>query len=222
MISPTRVLSIRASAGVSGSDAPGPPKAQSTSRNLQAISMKTPLELSFTNLSASEPLKERIQERVERLERFFQGIIACRVFVEISNKSPHNNQDYSVRIALTVPGQEIAVSDDPRPDEHGHRDAYVAIRDAFDIAERRLKDYAQRLREPRRIPPPPEAPSGVVARLFPERGYGFLERADGREIYFHKNAVLGHAFDSLDVGAAVQFAEESGDDGPQASRVRAL
>ncbi|AWV87863.1 HPF/RaiA family ribosome-associated protein [Bradymonas sediminis] len=184
--------------------------------------MKTPLELSFTNLTPSEPLKERVYARVARLERFFQGIIACRVFIEISNKSPHNIQDYSVRIALTVPGQEIAVSANPRPNERGHRDAYVAIRDAFDTAERRLKDYSARLREARKTPTPTEEPVAVVTRLFPERGYGFLEDPGGREIYFHQNAVINQGFDKLNIGAGVQFDEGSGLDGPQATRVRTI
>ena len=53
-------------------------------------------------------------------------------------------------------------------------------------------------------------------------GFGFLETADGREIYFHKNSVLDGAFSRLSVGARVAFAEEPGDKGPQASTVRLL
>jgi|SRR5690554_6925712 len=184
--------------------------------------MKTPLELSFTNSSPSEPLRQRIEARVTRLERYFQGIIACRVFVEIANQSQYNIQDYSVRIVLTVPGQELAISANPRPNERGHRDAYVAIRDAFDAAERRLKDYSDRLREIRKSPAPDEEPVAVVARVFPELGYGFLEAPSGREIYFHQNAVVNQGFDKLNIGAGVQFDEEIGLNGPQATRVRAI
>src|SRR5690554_288454 len=123
--------------------------------------MKTPLELSFTNLPPSEPLRQRVEQRVTRLERYFQGIIACRVFIEITNQSQHNIQDYSVNIVLTVPGQELAISANPRPNERGHRDAYVAIRDAFDTAERRLKDYSGRLREMRKSPAPDDEPEAI-------------------------------------------------------------
>lgn len=184
--------------------------------------MKTPLELSFTNSPPSEPLRQRIEARVSRLERYFQGIIACRVFVEISNKSQYNVQDYSVRILLTVPGQELAISAHPRPNGRTHRDAYVAVRDAFDTAERRLKDYSARLREMRKSPTPDEEPIAVVARVFPELGYGFLEAPGGREIYFHQNAVVNHGFERLNIGAGVQFDEEIGQNGPQATRVRAI
>ena len=58
-----------------------------------------------------------------------------------------------------------------------------------------------------------------VARLFPEKGYGFLETPDDREIYFHRNSVLDSAFDQLKPGTPVRFAEEQGDEGPQATTV---
>jgi ribosomal subunit interface protein len=184
--------------------------------------MKTPLELSFHNLEPSEPIKARVQERVDRLHRFFREIISCRVSIEVPHKSQFNVQHYEVHITLSVPGQEIVVSVDPRPEAHEHTDVYVAIRDAFDVAERRLKSYAGRLREPRRAEARVEPPSGVIARLFREDGYGFLEAPDGREIYFHQNSVLNQDFEDLDIGAMVQFAEERGDKGPQASSVRVL
>jgi len=50
--------------------------------------------------------------------------------------------------------------------------------------------------------------------------YGFLKTPDGREIYFNKNSVLLPGFDRLEVGTEVLYAEEVGERGPQASRVR--
>ena len=61
-----------------------------------------------------------------------------------------------------------------------------------------------------------------IAKLFPEEKYGFLETPDGREIYFHSNSVLQPGFDHLEVGAEVHFAEERGEQGPQASTVSFL
>jgi cold shock CspA family protein len=61
-----------------------------------------------------------------------------------------------------------------------------------------------------------------VKKLLPEDGYGFLESADGREIYFHRNSVRELGFESLEIGARVRFAEEEGEKGPQASRVTPL
>jgi cold shock CspA family protein len=66
------------------------------------------------------------------------------------------------------------------------------------------------------------APLARVAKLFPVEDYGFLETPDGREVYFHKNAVLHNGFEQLKVGMEVYYAEESGEKGPQASTVRVV
>ena len=55
-----------------------------------------------------------------------------------------------------------------------------------------------------------------VARIFYQDGYGFLETADGRDVYFHENSVLD-GFDKLEVGNKVVYSEEMGAKGPQAS-----
>ena len=99
-----------------------------------------------------------------------------------------------------------------------HADVYVAIRDAFNAAGRRLQDYARRQSIAVRLHEGP--PRARVARLFPEERYGFLETTDGREIYFHANSVLQPGFEHLDTGAEVYFSEEEGEKGPQASTVR--
>jgi len=59
----------------------------------------------------------------------------------------------------------------------------------------------------------------MPVKLFSEEGYGFLETPDGREIYFHRNSVIGSDFDRLEIGTEVRFAEETGEQGPQASTV---
>jgi cold shock CspA family protein len=58
-----------------------------------------------------------------------------------------------------------------------------------------------------------------VAKLFPQ-GYGYIETADGREVYFHANSVLNDQ--GLKLGTRVSFVEEAGERGAQASTVRAV
>jgi cold shock CspA family protein len=93
----------------------------------------------------------------------------------------------------------------------------LAIDDAFKAAGRRLQDYARRQRGD--IKGRALLPEARVSKLLPQEGYGFLTSDDGREIYFHKNSVLGRAFPRLKVGTTVRFAEEAGEKGPQASTV---
>lgn len=65
-------------------------------------------------------------------------------------------------------------------------------------------------------------PRARVDRLFPEEGFGFLQTAEGREVYFHRHSVLEDGFDALRVGTEVAFAEEEGRQGPQASTVKVV
>jgi cold shock CspA family protein len=60
--------------------------------------------------------------------------------------------------------------------------------------------------------------------LFPEQSYGFIEVKDSPELYFTRNAVVGDAFDDLEVGMVVHVtrATTEGPMGPQASSVKLL
>jgi len=58
-----------------------------------------------------------------------------------------------------------------------------------------------------------------VIQLFPDENYGIIASSDTREIYFHRNSVLGADFEKLEVGTSVHFIEEMGENGLQASTV---
>lgn len=119
-----------------------------------------------------------------------------------------------MRVDVTVPGGEIVVKREP------NEDIYVSIRDAFDAAQRQLKSRAKVRRGEVKTHEKP--PRGHVSVIFPERGYGFLTTSDARQIYFHKNSVLGDRFKDLKIGAEVRFVEELGEQGPQASTVKVI
>ncbi|MBI3812124.1 MAG: HPF/RaiA family ribosome-associated protein [Nitrospirae bacterium] len=173
--------------------------------------MKIPLRITVRNASVSEVVKNEIRERVDKLEQFSSNVMGCRVTVDSPHRHQHHGMQYAVQIDLTVRGAELVVKRQP------HEDIYVAIRDAFDAARRQMEEYERRLRGEVKNH---EAPSQArVSKLFPGQGYGFLEAPDGYEIYFHRNSVLGDAFDRLMIGTEVRFVEEDGEKGPQASTV---
>lgn len=173
--------------------------------------MKIPLQITVRNASVSEVVKNEIRERVDKLEQFSSNVMGCHVTVDSPHRHQHQGMKYAVQIDLTVRGAELVVK--RQPDE----DIYVAIRDAFDAARRQMEEYERRLRGEVKNH---EAPSQArVSKLFPEQGYGFLEAPNGYEIYFHRNSVLGDAFDRLTIGTEVRFVEEEGEKGPQASTV---
>ena len=203
--------------------------------------MEIPLQVTFRNMSPSEAIENNIKEKTTKLESFFSRIMSCRVVVEAPHRHHHKGKAYQVRIDLTVPGAELVINRAPQrlsaaksngsalsekelaeshePSKHAaHEDVYVAVRDAFNAAGRKLQDYARRQSGAMKAHEP--VAHAQVSKLFPQEGYGFLETAEGREIYFHGNSVLQPGFDRLKVGAEVHFAEEQGEKGPQASTVR--
>jgi ribosomal subunit interface protein len=181
--------------------------------------MEGPLKISFRDVAPSDAIESRIRERVARLEQMYDRLIRCDVAVEAPHRRHRQGKVYRVRVHATVPGAEIVAGRDPS-EHHAHEDLYVALRDAFDAVERRLEDHARRTRGAVKTHQAP--PTGRVATLFADAGYGFLVTPDGREVYFHRNAVQNGGFDRLEVGSAVRFAEEAGENGPQATVVAAL
>jgi ribosomal subunit interface protein len=179
--------------------------------------MQRELKLTWNHVLPSEAIEALVRRHVARLERFHERITGCAVTMEAPSR--HHRQSgskYRVRIELDVPGTRLVVS--RTPDGGGaHEDLYSAVHAAFREARRRLQDHAQRA--DRRVKEHAARPLAEVARLFPAEGYGFLLTPDGREIYFHERSVLNGAFDRLEVGSVVGFAEEPGDEGPQASTV---
>lgn len=176
--------------------------------------MQTPLRITYHQMDSSEALNTLIREEVDKLESFFDCIIACRVAIEQPHRHHRQGKHFMVRVDLVVPNDEIVVGRDTP--EHGeHEDARLAVSDAFRATARKLQDYVRRVRY--QVKQHEEPPHGRVLRL--ENGYGFIESADGREIYFHANSVLEGGFAQLEVGTPVRFVEELGDKGPQASTV---
>ncbi len=176
--------------------------------------MEIPLQITTRNLDLSEATKAELRKRAEKLDNFFDRITRCRVTVEVPHrfkKQAMNALEYNIRIDMTVPGREIVIKN--RPD----KDLDIAIRDAFDAAQRKLEDYVRKLRGD--VKHHEGSPRGVVSSIFPEEGYGFLSGDDGREIYFHQNSVLEDKFRHLKVGSSVRYKEEMGQKGPQASTV---
>jgi len=180
--------------------------------------MQIPLQVTFEGgLEASDALRARIEREAAKLERFHDRITSCRVAVIGRGHRRHQGDLYAVRLQITGPGDVDVVIDRNPPADHAHEDAFVAVRDAFAAARRRLQDRRRKMQGQVKLHEAP--PTGRITQLFPVDGYGFLESADGREIYFHRNAVLNDGFDQLSVGLEVRFHEREGEKGPQASTV---
>lgn len=180
--------------------------------------MQQLLQVRFHGVEHSDAVEQRIQEKFAELERFHDRIMSCRVTVDAPHGRHHQGNLYAIRIDMHLPDNEIVI-DRGNHDKHAHEDVYVAIRDAFRAVTRQLQDRTRKQRGKVKHHDVPD--HGRVTRLFPQDGYGFVERADGVDVYFHENSVSGDAFDVLEVGDEVRLvvAAEMGEQGVQASTV---
>jgi len=181
--------------------------------------MQVPMQITFRDIPHSDAVEQDIRNKASKLERFCRHITGCRVTVEPAHQRHHQGNLYHVRVDVTVPNGELVASRE-RDSHHAHEDAHVAVRDAFHAIERQLQRYADEKRGNIKTHSVP--PHGAIARLVPTENYGVIRTADGREVYFHRNSVINANFDTLTPGAEVRFAEENGEQGPQASSVQVV
>lgn len=183
--------------------------------------MQTPLEIHFKNMGRSEAVETAVRERIGKLEKLFDGITSCHVYIDAPHRHHRKGNHYEVRMEVRIPGKELAVNNKPG-DVNAHEDVYVAIRDAFNAMERQLKRWKRQVRgEPRGR----EAPlQGRIAEIHSDQGYGQIATTDHRLVYFHKNSVVGADFADLKADDPVELVVQTGESekGPQASTVRPI
>ena len=199
--------------------------------------MKLPMTVTFRGMNSDEWIETEIRTRAAKLDTYCRDIMSCHVVVEVPHQHHQEGNRFSVRIDLRVPDEEIAVTHGSnlhaatkdlhtrewakRFDVEGMRkDIPLVIKEAFDVARRRLQDHARRHRlDVKRHEKPPH---GRVRQWNAPDHFGTIEAADGHEVYFHQNSVLGNGLKRMKVGADVVFAEEAGEKGPQASTVKVV
>lgn len=182
--------------------------------------MQAPIEVPFQHCEPSDAIRAEIDRQSLRLQRFSDRIASCRVVVDGPQTRHRTGDLFHVDIRIAMPGHKDVIVGKTHGDVGAHEHALVAVRDAFDAAVRQIEDAARDLRGQVKIHVAED--HGRVTKFLAGEDCGFIETADGREVYFHRNAVLDGAFDRLEVGAEVRFVEEAGVKGPQASTVHVI
>jgi cold shock CspA family protein len=139
----------------------------------------------------------------------------------VAPQTRHRHGDlFKIDIRIAMPEHKDVLVTKTHADAPEHEHVMVAIKDAFAAAQRQIEDAVREMRG--QVKPHQAEDHGRVTKFLAGEDCGFIETADGREIYFHRNSVLDGAFDDLSVGSEVRFIEEMGDKGAQASTVRLI
>jgi cold shock CspA family protein/ribosome-associated translation inhibitor RaiA len=180
--------------------------------------MQTAPELIFHDVDRSPWVENYILERVQRLERFADGITTCRVSLTQEQASHHKGNRYSVLVEVRMPPNHDLAARKEKVIRDMQTQLPALINLAFGAIERQLKKTAalRRYEEKRHD----GQPHGIVEKVLDE-GYGFLRAIDDdRQVYFHRNSVLHDDFERLAVGTEVRYTPQEGEQGPQASSVQ--
>jgi cold shock CspA family protein/ribosome-associated translation inhibitor RaiA len=184
--------------------------------------MQTPPEVIFHDVDRSAWVENYIGERLQRLDKFAEGITSCRVSLTQEQASHHKGNRYSVMVEVRMPPNHDLAARKAKIIHDMPTQLPALINLAFGAIERQLKKTSELRRGEAKAPDLRHdgQPHGIVEKLFDE-GYGFLRGVeDDRQVYFHRNSVLHDDFERLAVGTEVRYTPQDGDNGPQASSVQ--
>lgn len=99
-------------------------------------------QVTYRDLDTSQALNAIIEKRLHKLGRYSSDIQYSRVVLESPHNHKHKGKQYKATVELEVKGSPITVSqNDPS--------IHVAVRDAFNAAERKLKSHSDQLQSRR-------------------------------------------------------------------------
>lgn len=181
--------------------------------------MQVPLNMTFRSVRKSPDIEALIRKQTRKLERVCPHLTSCRIAVEKPQAHQKSGNPFRVRVDVTVPPSHELVTVRNAGEGDLHEELSTVVRRAFDAMQRQLKKLVDKQRGDVKLHPAQEL-AGVVLRIFRDQGYGFIKSLEGREIYFHKDSLPAGEFDRLEIGTGVQWNEEEGEKGPQASFVK--
>lgn len=172
------------------------------------------LQVEGRNLEIRKSWQEKIDDEQERLNRHHPGLVH-HLRVTVEGTASHREGGYEVRLIASVPNDTVVVK------RKGETVRPLLV-EAFDTLGLQLKELQRKRRQTNKLQEGAGA-SGIAATVksvFPFESYGFLVTTEGREIYFHENALKDLALEQLAEGDEVRFGEGEGDKGPCAAWVR--
>ncbi|OGP75604.1 MAG: hypothetical protein A2Y80_09650, partial [Deltaproteobacteria bacterium RBG_13_58_19] len=140
--------------------------------------------------------REKIAEELAGVQKHaYDPILHARV--EIIATRHHRQGAFEIHLVTTMAGDTITVT------RQGEQ-VLPLIVEAFNVLDRRLREHSQ-VRQQKVKVHEELARQGRIVRVFPDEDYGFLEGAQGLEVYFHANALKKGHFANLTPGMKVEF-----------------
>jgi ribosome-associated translation inhibitor RaiA len=107
--------------------------------------MNAPVEVHFQGIQKSEAIEQRVREKVAKLERHFGRMTSCRVVLGAAQRNAQKPKVCSIKIEMGVPRHGPVVVTHKRVGSHVSEDLTMALREAFEIALRKLDGVAVKL-----------------------------------------------------------------------------
>lgn len=105
--------------------------------------MQKPLQLEIVGFKPSAHLQAAISTNIEKLERRYGRITACRIAIHAPNAHHRMGEPYRVTIWITLPRRrEICIRPPLKALDPRQSDLMFAVNDAFRRADRQLRDKA--------------------------------------------------------------------------------
>ena len=158
--------------------------------------MQAPTEIAFRHYEPSDEARAEIDREVKRLEEFGASDheLQCRGRADRSARRRQGGL-FKVDLRIAMPERKEIVVSKTHFHAHEREHPLVAFREAFDEAIRQHRRRgARNARSTIKEHAPPQS-HGRVAKFLAGEDCGFIKTPDGREIYFHRDAVLNGAFD---------------------------
>lgn len=101
--------------------------------------MKTAVDVLYRDLDSSAALNEVITKKLEKLNRFSDQIMHSRVVLDTPHNHKHKGRQFRASIEIDIKGHPIAIT-------QNNESIHLAVRDAFNSAERKVKQITARKR----------------------------------------------------------------------------
>lgn len=182
--------------------------------------MDSPANITFRHLEPTDAVRDDINGRIAELEKFHPHVTSCDVVVTGPSQKHETGQEHHVQVTVQVPGQKNIVVSDKLGRSAATADLNLLIHQVFETTDRQLREHA-RVMNGLDVKHHPDIMHGIIDRLFPAEGYGFIKAENGEEVYFEQDNLTKGEWDKLKVDMKLRFRVGDGEKGLYAMNVSA-